>query len=109
MDDFYVGSLSQDKTVREERWLWVVVVFLIGTIKIKTITKIKITNKKVRSAVTYCGHMMHLHHLTQIQQNQKCNWMSQFFLDFNDKPILLHHDDIIRLHFQLRNTFCSLW
>ncbi len=33
------------------------------------------------------------------QQNEKCHWKSQYFCDFNDKHILLCHDDIITSSF----------
>ncbi len=54
------------------------------------------------------GCMIHLHHMAQIQQNQKFHWMSHHFWDFNDKPILLHYNNVILLSFQTKLTIITL-
>ncbi len=46
-----------------------------------------------------CGGTTHLCHMTQKQQNQKCVPMSHPFWEFKNKPILLHHDNVIMSSF----------
>ncbi len=47
----------------------------------------------------YHVHTTHLCHVTQIRQNQKCCPMSHFLWEFSNKPILLHHDNVIKMSF----------
>ncbi len=77
--------------------------FLLELVKFKTITKIK--NKQARLAVRCCGHMTHLYHVTQIQQNEKCCWTWHFFQKCNNKPFCCVMITSLRHHFQLRMIF----
>ncbi len=69
MEVFFGSSPFHTLQIHETKEVVVVGTLIIRISKFETIAKIK--NKKVRSLVMCCGHMVHICHMTQVQQNEK--------------------------------------